>query len=46
MTYFNPLSYGLSERYFRISKFCESEILHQIDKQKIAITRLILEMQE
>ena len=32
------------ERDFKISKFCEMEILHQLDKRKIHITRLILKI--
>ena len=34
------------ERDFRISKYCEIEISHHIDKQKIAITRLILKIED
>ena len=34
------------EQDFSISKFCEIEILHRLDKQKINITRLILKIQD
>ena len=34
------------ERDFRILKFCEIEISHHIDKRKMAITRLILKIQD
>ena len=33
------------EQDFRISKFCKIEILHHLDKRKIALTCLILKIQ-